>query len=145
MVKARRSRPRKAGKNLIGLWCTGDGLSLVDIFAPIIVVSEANLRGHWWSKDKRRREQRYAAAMVVRTYAPRLFLSNVTHVTLTRYGVRLLDTDNLAGAFKAVRDGIADALGVDDGTLPWQYDQLKSQSLGIRISLRNTSTNSSTP
>ena len=35
-------------------------------------------------------------------------------VTLTRISARGLDDDNLQGAFKAVRDSVADALGVDD-------------------------------
>lgn len=116
------------------------GDDVCDIFGPIVVVSEANQRGFWWSKDKRRKEQRGNSALLVCAYTPLAFRRRVTHVTLTRYGQRLLDTDNLAGAFKAVRDGIADALGIDDGTIPWQYDQLKSPLLGIRISLHATST-----
>ena len=35
-------------------------------------------------------------------------------VLLTRIAPRMLDSDNLEGAFKAVRDGIAEALGIDD-------------------------------
>jgi hypothetical protein len=40
---------------------------------------------------------------------------------------RALDGDNLQSAFKAVRDGVADWLGVDDGhkNLDWQYYQRK--------------------
>jgi hypothetical protein len=36
-----------------------------------------------------------------------------------------LDGDNLQSGFKAVRDGVADWLGVDDGSqlLDWQYRQ----------------------
>jgi len=46
-------------------------------------------------------------------------------VRLTRVGPRRLDSDNLAAALKHVRDGVADALGVDDGDprLEWIYDQ----------------------
>lgn len=46
-------------------------------------------------------------------------------IVLTRIGPKTLDTDNLAGGFKATRDGVADWLGVDDGhpELDWQYAQ----------------------
>jgi hypothetical protein len=48
------------------------------------------------------------------------------HVILARVSAGCLDDDNLAYAFKNVRDGIADALGVDDGsiaTVSWEYRQ----------------------
>lgn len=40
-----------------------------------------------------------------------------------------LDSDNLPGAFKHVRDGMADALGIDDGDarLAWSYAQVKAK------------------
>src|SRR5205807_1700760 len=45
-------------------------------------------------------------------------------VTLTHVG-RRMDSDNLAGAFKAVRDEIADNVGTDDGSafFEWRYEQ----------------------
>jgi hypothetical protein len=48
-------------------------------------------------------------------------------VTITRVSPRLLDDDNLRGALKAVRDGIADALGVDDRDerVRWRYRQIR--------------------
>lgn len=48
-------------------------------------------------------------------------------VTLTRVSAGVLDDDNLAAACKHVRDGIADALGVDDGGrfVRWVYAQRK--------------------
>ena len=46
-------------------------------------------------------------------------------VVLTRVAPRRLDGDNLQSGFKAVRDGVADWLGVDDGNglIDWQYVQ----------------------
>jgi hypothetical protein len=46
-------------------------------------------------------------------------------VVLTRIAPRRLDGDNLQSGFKAVRDGVADWLGVDDGSslVDWQYFQ----------------------
>jgi hypothetical protein len=48
-------------------------------------------------------------------------------VHLTRIGAGTLDGDGLQAAFKAVRDGVADALGVSDGGpfVRWEYDQRK--------------------
>lgn len=63
-------------------------------------------------------------------------------ITLTRvYGAgrglknkaaRMLDSDNLAGAFKAVRDGVAEAMGIDDGSerLEWRYAQTQGEDVG---------------
>ena len=49
-------------------------------------------------------------------------------ITLTRLASRKLDSDNLATALKAVRDGVADALNLDDGDerLDWRYAQEKA-------------------
>jgi hypothetical protein len=43
-----------------------------------------------------------------------------------------LDGDNLQSGFKAVRDGVADWLGVDDGDkrIDWQYGQ---RSGGVNV------------
>lgn len=48
-------------------------------------------------------------------------------VTIVRIAPRALDDDNLAYAAKAIRDGIADALGVRDNDLrvSWRYEQRK--------------------
>ena len=48
-------------------------------------------------------------------------------ITLTRIAPRPLDSDNLARSFKAIRDGIADALKINDGSkrLTWNYEQRK--------------------
>jgi hypothetical protein len=65
---------------------------------------------------------------------------------MTRIGVYGLDEDNLSGGLKAIRDGIAKALGVDDrdasmgGAIAWKVSQEKfdpslrgRQRYGIRI------------
>ena len=41
----------------------------------------------------------------------------------------MLDSDNLASSLKAVRDGVADAMGVDDGCsrIQWCYAQRKGK------------------
>lgn len=57
-------------------------------------------------------------------------------ITLTRVGPRRMDSDNSIGALKAVRDGVADALGIDDGDprLTWEYRQ-ETGPFGVRIYL----------
>jgi len=96
---------------------------------PLRTVSEANVRTHWARRAKRAREQRRVAQVYTRAAlashgVPRPPLV----IRLTRIAERSLDSDNLAGAFKAVRDGIADALGIDDGDqrLTWLYQQEKA-------------------
>jgi hypothetical protein len=61
-------------------------------------------------------------------------------VTLTRVGVRELDSDNLARSMKACRDGVADALGVDDGSklYDWQYRQRKGKEYGVEVMIEET-------
>jgi hypothetical protein len=47
-----------------------------------------------------------------------------------------MDGDNSIGSLKAVRDGVADALGIDDGDprLTWEYRQ-ETGPFGVRIYL----------
>lgn len=59
-------------------------------------------------------------------------------VTITRIGKRKLDSDNLAISAKHVRDGIADAYGVDDGSdlYTWNYAQEIGKDYAVRIEIR---------
>ena len=110
---------------------------MLDLTLPMRVVSEANMREHWARKAKRAKQQRWVAKMAVNR-KPLPSAPGYTS-TLTRLASRKLDSDNLAGAFKAVRDGIADALGIDDGSerLEWLYQQEKAKrgSYAIRIEI----------
>lgn len=64
------------------------------------------------------------------------------HIQLTRLSPRMLDSDNLQGALKYIRDSVADYLipglqpGRADGDtrLSWSYSQEKAKTKGIRIS-----------
>jgi hypothetical protein len=90
---------------------------------PLRIESVANLREHWRQRAKRAQMQREAAHWALKGNAQPP--AGPLTVTLTRIGPRPLDTDNLAGGFKAVRDGVADWLMVDDGSplLTWVYAQ----------------------
>lgn len=63
-------------------------------------------------------------------------------ILLTRVSPRKLDDDNLQGALKSIRDGVADWLGIDDGSadLSWQYDQRSGRAQGVEINIEGAST-----
>lgn len=99
----------------------------ITIKLPIATVSEANLKEHWAKTAKRRKSQRHETGWELkRTRPPSLPLT----VVLTRISPRKLDEgDNLNMSMKAIRDGIADWLGIDDGSdlVKWEYAQHKGQ------------------
>jgi len=67
-------------------------------------------------------------------------MSGSVAITLTRIAPRALDSDNLASGLKAVRDGVADALGVDDGTsrIEWRYAQERGKpgEYAVRVAIQ---------
>jgi len=103
----------------------------LEIDIPIRIQSEANSREHWAAKHKRSQSQRwlakYEVAMAVREWLS--VMKPPLVITLTRIAPRPFDSDNLARAFKAIRDGVADALCINDGSkdILWQYDYQKGK------------------
>ena len=100
--------------------------SEISFYVPTKLVSEANMREHWAIKNKRKKAQQRAVELV--WLAERVRVAPPVLVTLTRVGVRKLDSDNLAGSAKGVRDQIAKLIGVDDGDerkVRWVYEQRK--------------------
>lgn len=100
---------------------------------PIRTKGPNGSHGHWSVLARRRKRERSWA----RQACPRFALPAV--VTLTRLSAGTLDDDNLRGALKGVRDGIADALGVPDNDprVRWAYAQAKCPrgQAGVRIDL----------
>lgn len=93
-------------------------------FAVCETPSVPNLREHWAKRAARAKCQRDAVLVGwLNEGRPAIPLPAV--VTLHRIGKRELDTDNLSGAMKAVRDEVARIAGVDDGgpEIEWQYSQ----------------------
>jgi hypothetical protein len=101
---------------------------------PMKLPSMANLRLHWAVKARTFKAQRSVTGLALRTTARhwlnhwRGMASNerlCLHVTLTRVAPRGLDDDNLASAFKAIRDEVATFCGLDDGSkrFTWAYRQ----------------------
>lgn len=98
----------------------------IDFMIPgLRLESEPNTRGHWSTRARRAKEQRQVAWSYSRAFIPLGKLVFPCVVTITRLGPRMLDSDNLAASAKAVRDGVADALGIDDGgaAVEWRYRQ----------------------
>ncbi len=116
----------------------------VNFELPVKVISEMNWRGHWTARARRLKHQKgitYANCMKYLGFKPKDNKRHGRfHVTLTRlkgYRERDFDGDNLQGAFKAVRDGIAMYLGIDDGSdlIEWEYRQDKDKAAGVRVEI----------
>ncbi len=90
---------------------------------PIRIESVANKREHWGKRAARTKAHRLAALAVSPHPLPCV-------VTLTRVAPRALDGDNLQSGFKALRDGIADRLGVADNDpgIEWRYQQVRGKA-----------------
>jgi hypothetical protein len=108
---------------------------VISFVIPIKAASTANLREHWSAKARRAKAHRNAA----RLKCPAWPGPALVRVTLTRIGIRELDGDNLQGALKAVRDGVADRLRIDDGSplIRFVYAQEKGEP-GVRVEINVT-------
>ena len=96
----------------------------------IHTVSEPNRRGeHWSVAQKRSNPQRLTAKQYTRqVLGYPADMPKPSTVKLIRIAPRDLDDDNLRGALKHVRDGVADAFGCDDSAragIRWDYGQEK--------------------
>lgn len=107
------------------------------ITLPIRITNPLNgSHGHWRGVAKRRRAERSVAAMAVPAG-----LKPPLVVHLTRIAPRKFDDDNLGAAFKSVRDGIADKVGVDDGSaqIAFKYAQRRGNPKEYAIEILITS------
>lgn len=110
---------------------------------PIKATFTLNSREHWSVRARMRSSERRAVAFAytsaTRSYRDRASLwSKSPHIpvriALTRIGPRFLDSDNVQGALKAIRDEVAKQLGLDDGDerLTWAYSQERGK-YGVRV------------
>jgi hypothetical protein len=100
---------------------------------PLRLPSLANCRMHWRAMLRLKQKQKATTAAVLAwVKLPPLPAT----VTITRIGPKKLDSDNLAGAAKYVRDQIAAAYGVDDGSdlYSWQYAQQRGD-FSVRVEI----------
>ena len=116
---------------------------------PGKLVSGMNAREHWGSRANRAKKQReggaeHAANAILRWRLKqgkgRDALPFPLVVTIIRRGKAPLDSDNLAISGKHLRDGIADALGVDDGDeslVTWEYRQEHAPKYSARVEIES--------
>ncbi len=110
---------------------------MIDVTIPgLRLVSEANARGSWHGGATRAARQRSIVALVFRT----LRCAVPCNVRIVRVAPLPLDDDNLARAAKAVRDELAEWLGVDDGDerVSWSVAQTKGgvREYAVRVIVR---------
>lgn len=114
---------------------------MITVTIPLKTVSEANRHEHWRARQKRAKGQRECARAYTLVHIGHLgtIFRHVPPliVTITRLSARELDSDNLASSQKAVRDGVADALGIDDRDprVTWIYAQEKAKGYAVRITI----------
>ena len=122
-------------------WHLGDrDARSVTVKIPLRTQSENNMREHHYARARRRKKQREVVHLVVGTTLRAEGIKPPCVVELVRIAPKKLDSDNLQGAFKAVRDQVAAELGVDDRTdaVRWVYDQSKGgvREYAIRVTIR---------
>ncbi len=105
------------------------------ITIPMRLPSLANCRMHWRAMDRLKKGQKQAIAAAM--YGKVLPALPVI-ITMTRTGPRRLDSDNLASAFKYVRDSIASAYGMDDGSsrFTWVCEQRVGKAYSVEIDIK---------
>lgn len=107
--------------------------------APVKTISEANNRDHWRKKSERRKSQQQEVDIMLLNALQGRKVALPCVVKLTRIGAKVLDSDNLAGSFKAVRDAIARRIGIDDGDsrIRFEYDQAANgrREYNIKVSI----------
>ena len=114
---------------------------MLDVRLPVRTHSNANQRLHWSHKARQNKKQRrdtYYGLLSVKP-SPGPIAGNLK-ITITRlYPDKrsVLDADNLASSSKAVQDGIADWLGIDDGSpqIQWCYAQEQNRPWGVRVQI----------
>jgi hypothetical protein len=130
---ARKHRP---AKKLPAGWA-------VELTLPTVVRSEANQRCHWAVRKRRFDTQNLALRAVIGEAGMCEWLDGMglrvrqgesVVVTWTHIG-RRMDSDNLAGSMKALRDELAKWLAVDDGDerITWVYRQEQGSTPGVRV------------
>lgn len=105
------------------------------LLVPIRTVPGMNVREHWRTRTRRVKAERDATAWQLSRVHDKPLPPLV--VTLTRIGPSNgLDDDNLAGSMKAIRDQIAQWLGVDDRrseVVRYRYAQERGKEWCVRI------------
>jgi hypothetical protein len=133
------SVPAEIAARARGLQRLVERAPLADWTIEALAPSTANLREHHQTRARRAKTARAAAyqsapALVRDMFALERPPSGLV-VLIVRQAPRALDSDNLASALKNYRDGIADALGVDDRDprVQWEVAQTKCNVASLRF------------
>lgn len=115
-------------------------------------ISESNSRIHWAELRRLHKVQQFVVQSAFYNHVTILHFP--CKIVLTRLAPRQLDTDNLQGAFKYIRDQIAVCIfpekevvyrnekgkevrikghADNDSRISWEYRQEKAKKLGVRI------------
>ncbi len=107
---------------------------LIEFDVPLHTVSEMNIKEHWARSAARHKNQKKFITLMLRHH--KIPQDLPVTITMTRCMSRMLDDDNLRGAFKWIRDAIADYFlpglqagrADDDQRITWAYSQEKCTS-----------------
>lgn len=106
---------------------------------PVKIKSECNTHTHW--RDRYTRAKKQKAVVIAYWLNAAKKVQMPCTIKLIRRSPRKLDDDNLRGAFKAIRDALADLIipglapGRADEQISWHYDQVKDkvQSVDVEV------------
>ena len=109
---------------------------------PMKLESRTNQREHWskqWRRDKHQKDIVRQLLLTKRLELPHgpwdIFLIRIKPEDRR---VKFLDSDNLQASFKAIRDQVADWLGIDDGdesAASWNYSQETGPEYAIEVEI----------
>ena len=114
---------------------------MITVILPLHTINQMNgSHRHWRVVSTRRKRERGTAAMLVRNQLVRTGTKPPATVTITRLSAGELGDDGLRSALKSVRDGVADAFGVDDSAkspLRFEYAQEKCKrgAYAVRVEI----------
>lgn len=94
-------------------------------------------QGNRWGAADRRKRHRALTAAGLRPLLRRVDTLRLLAVRLVRVAPRQLDCDSAHAALKSVRDGVADALGMDDRDprVVWVVDQQRGTSAWVVVEI----------
>jgi hypothetical protein len=115
---------------------------VLDAMLPLRPINAMNVREHWSKRAARAQKQRRDTYYGLLSIKPSPQPPGRLEVTMTRLYPptgRPMDSDGIAASFKAIRDGIADWLGIDDGSarVEWKYRQEKHAIFAIRVQIND--------
>lgn len=96
----------------------------------------SNTHEHWRGRQRRAKAERERAHLELLVTGWR-WDGRPLVVTMTRLAQATLDTDNLPGAMKSIRDGLADRIGINDNNplVTWVCAQERQPGYAVRVKI----------